>query len=159
MKKGIIIVAIILIAGFVSCVSTGTGGKAEPIVLHAIDAQLKTSGNLVYEAQAGRECIGWWESPNDEISWDFEVVKGGEYKVTAVVACATSFVGSEVGITVNGETLTFIVPDTFEWSNFVNKEVGTVTLEPGSYTVVVKGIKLENRFFGNLQKVIFEKVG
>lgn len=75
------------------------------------------------------------------------------------VACASSFAGSLVGVTIDGQKLEFTMPDTYEWESYFDEEIGNVTLEPGSYTIVVQGIELANRFFGNLQSVTLTKVG
>jgi hypothetical protein len=158
MKKNLYLLLIICVALIISCVS-GPGPAKEVIIsLHAIDAQLKTSGGLVYEDQEGRECIGWWESPNDEISWGFDVPVDGEYAVTMRVACDTQFPGSTVGVTIGGQTLTFIMPDTYDWETYFNVDIGTVPLKAGPNTVLVKGIELVNRFFGNLQEVVLKKI-
>ena len=158
MKKSLIVTAIICVIFIFSCVST-PGKSTPPIELHAFDAELITTGSLVYEEGPDRECVGWWESPDDQISWTFDVAKGGEYSVTLRVACASSFAGSLVGVTIDGQKLEFTMPDTYEWESYFDEEIGNVKLEPGSYTIVVKGLELVDRFFGNLQGVTFKKVG
>ncbi|MBN1698580.1 MAG: hypothetical protein JW881_13780 [Spirochaetales bacterium] len=160
MKRILLFTVILVAASVISCVSTGGGGggAAEEIQLHAIDAQLVTLGGLIYEAQGDRECIGWWESPNDQIIWDFEVANGGEYMVVLKVACASSFAGSKVGVTIDSQKLEFIMPDTYEWETYFDVEAGTVKLDPGPHKITVQGIELVNRFFGNLQLVTLKKV-
>ncbi|MBN2532217.1 MAG: hypothetical protein JXB88_04965 [Spirochaetales bacterium] len=156
MYKSFIAAVIICMLFLFSCVSTPKGKPAK-ITLSAVDAQLKTTGNLVYEEGPDRDNIGWWEKEDDEIIWTFDVADAGEYKVTVKIACDPQFAGSTVGVTVAGETLPFKVPDTGDWSAFIDVEVGSVKLDVGSQTLVVKGITLANRFFGNLQAVVLQK--
>jgi hypothetical protein len=161
MKKSLVISVVICVIFIVSCVSSPKPEDTGPAIeLQAADAQLKTTGSLQYESGPDRDNIGWWEKVDDEISWDFDVPegKGGDYKVIVRVACDSEFADSLVGVTINGETLKFNIPDTFEWSSFIDVEVGTISLDTGSYTCVVKGIELKNRFFGNLQSVKLQKL-
>jgi hypothetical protein len=158
MKKSILITAIIVAMSIISCVSTG-GGKETVVTLHAIDARLETNASLVYEEQEGRECIGWWESPDDRIIWDFNVDRDGKYLVILRAACASSFAGSKIGVTIGEDTLEFVMPDTYEWETYFDVEIGTVALKAGAHTIVVQGIELQNRFFGNLQLVTLKKAG
>jgi hypothetical protein len=159
MKKNLCILAIISVIFIISCVSGPGAAKEEVIIkLHAIDAQLKTNGGLMYEEKEDRECIGWWESPDDEIRWDFDVPADGDYAVTVRLACDTQFPGSTVGVTIGGQTLTFIVPDTYDWETYFDVDIGTVSLKAGPNTVLVKGIELVNRFFGNLQEVVLKRI-
>ena len=156
MKKSIIVLAVLAVF-MVSCVSAPK--EVPPINLHAIDADLITESQLVYEAQEGRECVGWWTQPEDEIHWDFDIVVKGEYTIIATVACDAEFAGSKIGVSVGGQDLEFVMPDTYDWDTYYQVEVGVVRLAPGSYTIVVKGNELMNRFYGNLQSLILKKTG
>jgi uncharacterized protein YaiE (UPF0345 family) len=158
--KRIIILLIAVVLVMASCMSSSSSkGTSSSIRLRARDAELETESQLVYEEGPDRDCIGWWTHPNDKIKWTFDVADAGSYIVVVKVACASSFAGSKVGVTVAGQTLEFDMPDTNEWESYNKVEVGTVDLESGSHTLVVQGIELANRFYGNLQDVYLKKVG
>jgi hypothetical protein len=125
------------------------------ITLESKDAKLVTQSRLVYNANAN--CVAWWEKKTDEISWTLEIKEAGEYYVIAAVACDPQFPGSTVGVTVNNQTLTFEVPDTGSWSNYKDIAAGKIALQPGTYPVVVKAIKIPSSFVANLRTLSFMK--
>ncbi len=140
-----------------ACITTGGSATAEPtvITLESKDAQLVTQDQLVYNE--GANCVAWWEKTTDEIKWDLPVQSAGVYDVVASVACDPQFPGSTVGVTVNGKTLTFKVTDTGGWSSYTNVSAGKITLEPGTYPVLVKAIEVPDRFVANLRTLKFIK--
>jgi hypothetical protein len=152
---------------FLSCATSGGGAQSgaaaiEPpaspatvITLQPKDAKLATQDRLVYNADA--DCVAWWEKKTDEITWTLTIKEAGDYFVIAQVACDPQFPGSTVGVTINNVTLTFDVPDTLSWSNYKSITAGKITLQPGTYPVLVKAIKVPDRFVANLRKLLVEK--
>ena len=142
----------------VSCTSaksSGTEAEKTVITLKAKTAQLVTKAELMYNGDA--DCVAWWEKTSDEIIWEMEVAEAGEYEVIPSVACDPQFPGSTVGITVNDQTVSFKVPDTKGWSVYKSISAGKISLEAGSYKVVVKAIEVPGRFVANLKKLRFVK--
>ncbi|MBN2441311.1 MAG: hypothetical protein JXJ04_08190 [Spirochaetales bacterium] len=157
MKEKFVFMSMVLLAIMLfSCVSTPK--EVPPIYLDSIDAQLTTDAQLVYEEGDDRGNVGYWTDPGDIITWNFDIAVKGKYMVYASVSCASEFAGSTIGVTINGETLTFIMPDTYEWSDFYKVEVGSIDLAPGSYTCAVQGIELVERFYGNLKAIELKKI-
>jgi hypothetical protein len=160
MKKSLIVMAAIA-ALVLSCASTGgaagqTAAAEQTVVtLESKDAQLATQNQLVYNE--GADCVALWEKTTDEISWNLEIKEAGEYEVVASVACDPQFPGSTVGVTVNKQTLTFKVSDTGTWTTFVSVKAGKITLQPGTYPVLVKAIEVPGRFVANLRTLKFVK--
>ncbi len=168
MKKNMLLTVIAVLAFVASCGTTGGGnGGAEAtqppanpttvIKLAAADAKLTTNAQLQYEQSADRDNIGWWEKTDDIIDWTLDVKEAGTYWVMAKISCDTQFPGSEVNVTVNGKVLSFKVPDTETWTNYVVLTLGSVKLNPGSYPVRVQATKVANRFVGNLAYLQFLK--
>ena len=153
-------IALIVLAALVlSCATAGGSGGGQGgqtvLTLQSKDAKLTTQDQLVYNADA--DCIAWWEKTTDEASWTLDVKEAGGYAVVASIACDPQFPGSTVGVTLNNKTLTFKVKDTGTWTTFVPVDVGTITLQPGSYPVVVKAIEVPGRFVANLRTLKFIK--
>ncbi|MBN2440298.1 MAG: hypothetical protein JXJ04_03105 [Spirochaetales bacterium] len=156
MKLKLYFAMIICVFLVFSCVSSPQPAKDVVIKLLAVDAQLETDMDLVYEESA--ECVGWWSSPNDIITWDLNIEVAGNYQVQVVVSCDPQFPGSTVGVTIGDQKKTFIMPDTGAWSSYSYVEVGTYALEAKSYKLAVQGVTLINRFYGNLQRVVLTKI-
>lgn len=150
MKKGLIITGIILLISMASCVTTGGGGPAE-IQLMADDAILTTDGALILEENDPYNNVGWWESTDDLITWNFNVEKPGKYKAIVNISCASSFAGATIGATVGDKTLEIEVPDTIEWSTYYDVEMGEFNLKAGENTLTVQGIEIVDRFFANIR--------
>jgi hypothetical protein len=147
-----LIIAALLLAG---CASTG-GAPREPVTyrLRAEDAVLTTNDTLVLETSYdGPPNVGWWSFVTDQISWDLEVEYSCDYVVLLNVACDPEFPGSTVAINVAGQTLEAQIPDTGDWANYTLLEAGVVTLEAGTYTVLVNATDVPTRFVCNLRDV------
>ncbi len=160
MRKFMIASVAILVLLF-ACASTGGGatggaqGSQTVLVLESKDAKLSTQDQLVYNAEA--DCIAWWEKTTDEATWNLEVKEAGDYSVVASIACDPQFPGSTVGVTLNGQTLTFKVKDTGTWTTFLPVDLGKITLKPGTYPVLLKAITVPGRFVANLRTIKFTK--
>ena len=63
------------------------------------------------------------------MSWHFKLTQPGTFAVTILQGCGTGSGGSEVEFAVDGQKLNVTVQDTGGFQNFVDREVGRVTLE------------------------------
>jgi alpha-L-fucosidase len=106
-----------------------------------------------YEHGGGKDNIGFWTDANDWVSWDFVVERGGTFQVEITYACDKGTGGSEFVVEVAGQKLTGVVEETGSWTNFVTKPLGTVTLQPGRYTLAVRPLKKPGMAVMNLQRV------
>lgn len=129
------------------------------ILLHAKDAAIHGT-TVRYEPQPNKNTIGYWTKKDDWVSWEFETTKSGTYHVNILQGCGKGSGGSEVELTFTaaesskvGEkhkdaregqqakaagTLKFTVEDTGGFQNFVSRDIGTVELPAGVYTLAVK---------------------
>ena len=108
------------------------------VLLHARVATIhgKTAR---YEPQPNKNTIGYWTNVDDWVSWDFEITQPGKFKVEILQGCGKDSGGSEVNFSVGDQTLKVTVKDTGGFQNFVNREIGELTLgKPGRYTLAVK---------------------
>lgn len=137
----------------VSCVSTG--GSKDPVVitLKANEAVITTSGSMVLEEGESGYNIGWWETTDDEVTWDLEIPVQDDYAVLLNFSCDPQFPGSVVNVTINGETFEGTIFDTGGWTYYASLEVGTINLPPGKYEVLVKAASVANRFVCNLREI------
>lgn len=91
-----------------------------------------------YEPLPHKNTLGFWTRVEDQVSWDFQVTHPGSFAVEILQGCGKGQGGSEVELTVAGQTLKTIVEDTGHFQNFKVRAIGTVRLEqPGRYTLRV----------------------
>ncbi|HEV7224314.1 MAG TPA: hypothetical protein VGN42_16515 [Pirellulales bacterium] len=107
-------------------------------LLHARAATIH--GKTVrYEPQPNKNTIGYWTDVDDWVSWDFEITQPGKFKVEILQGCGKGSGGSKVDLSVGEQTLKVVVKDTGGFQNFVNREIGELSLDkPGRYTLAVK---------------------
>jgi hypothetical protein len=92
-----------------------------------------------YEPQPNKNTIGYWTDVDDWVSWDFEITQPGKFKVQILQGCGKGSGGSKVDFSVGEQTLKVVVKDTGGFQNFVNREIGELTIEKqGRYTLAVK---------------------
>jgi hypothetical protein len=154
MKK--VAVAAVVVLALVLFVS----GSREPvtITLAAENAELITDGALVLEgdADAGYN-VGWWETINDEVSWDIEVESAGRYTVSIYYSCDPQFPGSTVAVSAGNEMVAGTIRDTSAWDSYITQELGTIQLEAGMQTITIRATSVANRFVCNLRRIALEK--
>jgi arylsulfatase A-like enzyme len=94
---------------------------------------------LRYEPLPHKNTLGFWTRPDDWASWEMTLTKPGTFTVEVLQGCGKGQGGSEVEVSVEGQTVTFTVEDTGHFQNFKARDIGTVTLaKPGRYTLTVK---------------------
>jgi hypothetical protein len=108
------------------------------VLLHAREATIH--GKTVrYEPQPNKNTIGYWTNVDDWVSWDFEITQPGKFKGEILQGCGKDSGGSQVNFSVGEQTLKVTVEDTGGFQNFVNREIGDLTIEKaGRYTLKVK---------------------
>ncbi|HWH69378.1 MAG TPA: alpha-L-fucosidase, partial [Candidatus Sulfotelmatobacter sp.] len=119
---------------------TGTDLKPAPVPEVAVVVQPDAKGNLVLlpedaelhgdqikqEQQGGQPNIGFWDKPEDWVSWKVNVNKPGKFTVSA--AAATVHAGAELAIEVGDRRLSGRVPQTASWNNFRVTDFGSVEI-------------------------------
>jgi arylsulfatase A-like enzyme len=94
---------------------------------------------LRYEPLPHKDTLGFWTRAEDAASWEFTVKKPGTFAVEVLQGCGKGQGGSEVEVSIGGQSRTFTVEDTGHFQNFKARTVGTLTLDrPGRYTLTIK---------------------
>ena len=107
------------------------------VVLHAKDATVH-GATIRYEPQPHKNTIGYWSNVGDWVSWKVEGMRAGTYAVEVLQGCGKGQGGSEVVVSVGGETLPMVVEDTSHFQNFVPRTIGKVVLPEGAHTVFIR---------------------
>jgi alpha-L-fucosidase len=93
------------------------------------------------EAQGGRPNVGFWDKPEDWVSWKVKFDKPGVYRLSA--SCSTVHAGAEfvveVGPTPAGQQLVGKPPRTSGWADFRLVDLGRIEVkQPGELTIKVR---------------------
>ncbi|MFP4058517.1 MAG: hypothetical protein ACLF0G_16745 [Candidatus Brocadiia bacterium] len=127
---------------------------AKPIFLHAIEA--KTHGDVKYEPEPDRTCIGCWYGDEARVSWEAEIRRPGRYE--AVVHCGGEEMidGGQYIVALGDQELKGTVRHTGSWAQFEPQKLdGTFLVEePGTYTVEVRPHKKVWKALMNLRAVV-----
>jgi len=77
--------------------------EANPVELPAPESYFQ--GNVKFKGRAGwaNDWITGWQSTDDHVWWDIDVVRPGKYKVTLMYVCPKEDVGSKVRVEVSGQ--------------------------------------------------------
>ena len=106
------------------------------LLLSATNAELHGE-NLQVETQWGRPNIGFWNNPEDSVSWTARVAKAGAYDVSAVIA--TSDADASFMVEVGSQGIPVQPPLTGGWGRFQKIDLGRVGIkQPGELTVNVR---------------------
>jgi alpha-L-fucosidase len=125
------------------------------LVLSPDDAEL--DGGVKTEAQGGQPSIGFWDNPQDSVSWKVRFPQAGTYEVTT--ACAASAGPSELAIDVAGQKVAARISQTKSWSDFLPVSFGKVTISaPGELVVTVRAANAARWKAVNLRAVKFTPV-
>jgi alpha-L-fucosidase len=113
-------------------------------------------GGLKAENQGGQPNIGFWDNPEDYVSWKVDFKQAGRFKVTAL--CATINAQSEFVVEVAGQKLAGTVQRTGTWADFKPVEAGTIEVKKaGKQEVAVRPKDAASWKAINLQKVTFTR--
>jgi alpha-L-fucosidase len=85
-------------------------------------------GGLRVQGQGDQRNIGYWDNPNDSISWDeVNIAQPGTYRVE--VQAATIHASSTFTVDIDGKKFDVHVPSTGGWDAFQTIALGTVNLK------------------------------
>jgi arylsulfatase A len=107
------------------------------ILLHSRDVTIHGT-TVRYEPKPEKNTVGFWTKKEDWVSWDFRVTTAGKFHVLPLQGCGKGSGGSDVEFSVGEQTLKMTVEDTGGFQKFVERDIGTVELKPGTYTLSVK---------------------
>ncbi len=106
------------------------------VTLAAPDAELHGS-QIQLEEKGGKPNIGFWDKPDEWVSWTAQISKAGAYKVSATVA--TLHADARLVVEVGAENLRAQAPVTGSWDKFETIDLGQVQVkQPGPLVVKVR---------------------
>jgi hypothetical protein len=133
-------------------------GQDGSISLHAQTAEVH-GVQLRYEPLPHKNTLGFWTRGDDWASWEFTVSKPGRFTVEIDQGCGKGQGGSEVELSVAGQSLRTTVEDTGHFQNFKMREIGTVKVEKtGRYTLTVKALNKPGTAVMDLRSVVLKLV-
>jgi alpha-L-fucosidase len=137
----------------------GAGGA---IVLRAGDATVAGAAGRPatarYESGNGRDNIGFWNDPNDRVSFEFLVSNPGTYEVRVEAACAPG-TGGRYQLSAGAQTLEATARDTGGWTRFEAALVGKLVFaKGGAVTLTVKPLSEPPWRAMNLKEIVLRPV-
>lgn len=93
---------------------------------------------LRYEPPPHKNTLGYWVRADDWAAWDVNVEKPGDFRVMMRYGCGNGSGGSEVDISIAGQTLPFTVKETGGFQNWQEVDLGKVTLTAGRQTLSIR---------------------
>jgi arylsulfatase A-like enzyme len=115
---------------------------------------------LRYEPLPHKNTLGFWVRAEDWASWECTIAKPGAFNVEILQGCGKGQGGSEVQVSIGGQSLTFTVEDTGHFQNFKVRTIGTIALDkPGRYTLTVRPKKKAAAAVMDLRSVILRPRG
>ncbi len=101
--------------------------KDGSITLDARDATVE-GVMLRYEPNPKKLCLGFWGNPRDKASWQFTVNKPGKFKILFTQGCGKGHGGSDVKVTIAGQSKQFTVKDTGHFQNWLERDIGIIKI-------------------------------
>ncbi len=126
---------------------------AGAVILHARDAKV-TGTKLRYEDPPNKDTLGFWVNQNDFAEWSFVVPNAGKFEVEVLQACGNKSGGSEIQIVVGNQALTMKVAETGHFQRFIPRTIGTLTLEAGKTTLMVRALTKTGVAVMDLRRVV-----
>ena len=126
--------------------------KPASIVLPAGEAEMHGE-KVMYEVAQIRDYIGVWVNVDDYVSWDFSVKKAGDYLVEITTGCAPGQEGSTYAVEVGDAKLIGTVCETGNWRTFTIEQAGTLHLESGPQTLIVRPVEIANNALMNIKRI------
>jgi len=136
-----------------TCAIKVTGSSLEPVEIPQVTLAIRAEPNGGYtlgadaadlhgvqikqEAQGGQPNIGFWDKADEWVSWKVKVEKSGTYKVSASTATVNG--KAEFVVEAAGQQLTGKAPQTSDWAEFRETDIGELKIEqPGEQTLKVR---------------------
>lgn len=91
---------------------------------------------LIFEQQ--QRNLGYWSNEEDRAMWTVVITKETTFEVSIDYALDRVTKSNAFLLTVAGEQLTGPVPATGDWNRYTTLKVGTITLKPGTHSLVFR---------------------
>ena len=106
------------------------------VTLNPDDAELH-GDQVKVEAQGGQPNLGFWDRPEEWVSWQVKFDQPGKFQVSA--ACATVHAEAEFIVEAAGQTLPGKPPRTDGWADFRTVDLGQLEVaQPGVQRIAVR---------------------
>ncbi|UCD76573.1 MAG: alpha-L-fucosidase, partial [Phycisphaerales bacterium] len=123
------------------------------ITLPAIEAAIHGS-TARYESGGGKDNIGYWSDPADQVSWLFHADQPGRYDVYLTYACEAGSGGGTFHLRVGSGELAGRIEETGSWTAFRELKIGEIVLDgPGPHKLLVAPAEIPGQALMNLRSV------
>jgi hypothetical protein len=115
--------------------------EQKTVRLEAAEAEIRSSRAAGPTAKYEKEknCIGFWESPEDWARWEFDAVEAKTFRVQIVYAAEGRSAGNGYTVSIGTQLIPCRVADTGSWETFKTEAVGTLSVSrPGTYPLAVR---------------------
>ena len=131
---------------------------AEPITLPASQA-ITHSVTMRYEPLPNKNCLGFWVNAKDWAEWYFQLAQAGTYSAKISLGCGKGQGGSEIEVSLDGQTRTFLVPDTGDYHTHTWVDLGEFRLaRAADYALSVKPLKKKAGAIMDIESVVLTPV-
>ena len=122
------------------------------IALKAVDADIIGSKAILEGSPEAN--IGFWINAKDQVQWQAEIAKTGQFQVKITYACDPSTPGSEYSVVVGDKSINGKVESTGGWGDYITADLGTIRIETaGKIIITVKPTKKPGMAVMNLRSV------
>jgi alpha-L-fucosidase len=123
------------------------------LYLDAPDAKLSGKVNVLQS----HTYIGYWTDPSDTATWTVDVPAPGKYAVKFLYSCPKAYAGSDVKLTISGQSMTAKVPASKgRWEDFELLDLGLIELNQVGTTECTIGFgQKKGKALFNLKAVVF----
>ena len=91
-----------------------------------------------YEEQSYKNVLGFWVKAEDWAEWNFEITAEGTYTLDILQGCGKGSGGAEVEFAIGEQKFMTKIVETGHFQNMIRRDLGTVKLPVGKYTLTVR---------------------
>jgi hypothetical protein len=115
--------------------------EQKTVRLEAAEADIRSSRSTGPTAkyEEDKNCIGFWESPEDWARWEFDAVEAKTFRVQVVYAAEGGAAGNGYTVSIGTQLIPCKVAGTGSWDTFKTEAIGTLSVSrPGTYPLAVR---------------------
>lgn len=115
---------------------------------------------LRYEPQPHKNTLGYWAQVKDWCEWSVYVERPGSYQVHVLQGCGKGHGGSQVAVTMAGQSIKFTVEDTGGFQAFKDRDIGRFRInKPGLYQLQVRPISKASVAVMDVRRILLKRSG
>jgi alpha-L-fucosidase len=133
-------------------------GPTGVLTLKAVDADVH-GNQLQVQGSGDTQNLGYWTNREDFPVWQAQITQAGSYSLEISYACTPENAGSDYMVVVtkkgrdDGTYKEGTVKSTGDWNRFETENLGSLDLEPGTYTVAVRVKTMPHGAVMNLRQI------